>query len=54
MSIIIKYLKKYFFLKIATPRFPSILDRRVIMNMAVKNIIKFIGSKRRLETNTII
>ena len=54
MFIIIKYFKKYFFLKIASPLFPSVLDRRVIMNMAVKNIVKFIGSKRRLETNTII
>ena len=54
MFIIIKYFKKYFFQKIASLPFPSVLGRRVIMNMAVKNIIKFIGSKRRLETNTII
>ena len=54
MFIIIKYFKKYFFLKIASSPFPSVLDRRVIMNMAVKNIRKFVGSKRRLETNTII
>ena len=54
MFIIIKYFKKYFFLKIAFPPFSSVLDRRVILNMAVKNIIKFVGSKRRLETNTII
>ena len=54
MFIIIKYFKKYFFLKIASLPFPSVFDRTVIINMAVKNIIKFIGSKRTLETNTII
>ena len=54
MFIIIKYFKRYFFLKIASLPFPSVSDRRVIINMAVKNTIKFIGSKRRLETNTII
>ena len=53
MFIIIKYFKRYFFLRIASLPFPSVLDRRVIMNVAVKNIIKFIGSKRRLEATSV-